>query len=130
MAASPPSPASDAFTAPFDPERLHALGNEHADCEREVALELLMSVPWLMQEMTRGVVLRDATHLAIHARELQRCCRSLGAAPLERASAALERMGERGEFKGARTLLMRAQVEQDRLQQALAEHLAELRRAA
>jgi hypothetical protein len=128
--AAPPGPAAAvvSLAPPFDPERLRALRGERAD-EREVLLEMLMHVPHLMQCVARAVVLRDAERLAVHARELRRCCTALDARALAEPCAVLESMGERGDFSGARAALDRAQREHTRLTLALAAHLSHLRGA-
>ncbi len=128
MAAAAPRPSlSHECRAPYDPECLRALSTACAGYEREMVLELLLRVPWLMQEIDRAVILRDPERLALLAHDLQRCCVLLGAEPLGDASTALEHMGERADFRIARTLLECAHAERTRLEQALAAHLAELR---
>lgn len=125
-AALPPAP--DTTAPPYDPARLNALTATCEGYEREVVLELLLRVPWLVQEIGRAVVLRDPDRLALHAGELRRCCDSLGASSLADVSDALEHMGERGDCREARVHLDRAQRELKRLEHALADHLSSLRR--
>jgi hypothetical protein len=125
-AAMPPAPDT-AAAAPYDPERLQGLTATCEGYEREVVLELLLRVPWLVQEIGRAVVLRDPDRLTLHAGELRRCCDSLGARPLADVSESLEHMGERGDCREARVHLDQAQRELKRLEHALADHLAGLR---
>jgi HPt (histidine-containing phosphotransfer) domain-containing protein len=124
-----PVPFPSRQPAVFDPTGLHGLGADRPRFEREVILDLLMRVPYLMQSVTRAVILRDARNLASNAHELRRCCWALGAEALGEPCGRLEAMGERGEFADARDILDQAQREHRRLTEALAEHLATLRAA-
>jgi hypothetical protein len=124
---SAPASGREHGPAVYDPAGLRGLGPGRDAEERERVLDLLMRVPFLMQCVTRAVILRDARALATHAHELRRCCWAFGAEALHGPLGRLEAMGERGDFRGAREALDRASREHRRLLEALGDHLARLR---
>lgn len=113
--------------AVYDPAGLRGLGGDRDADERERVLDLLMRIPYLMQGVTRAVILRDGAALAAQAHELRRCCWAFGAEALHGPLGRLEAMGERGDFRGAREALDVAGLEHRRLLEALGAHLAGLR---